>query len=319
MRGPVAVLLARSEALRIVYLILVFIPVSLAGLLISFTGRMGLMVPLWHSFAACMGVTQRVHGAKPPADEPAVWVSNHYNWFDWPMLQVAAPYKLFAVVKARAKAARKRAAGPAPQETGNSAAGRADTRRWLTQADIAMENPVARLLAAWCFNLGAIFYTRGDRKSGAVRGPRPPGTRPPGTQPRLRFACAARAHLRRGAGLTRAAPGRVARGRRCGARFLGTRALCLSFRRAPRRRTGRRWLTSCAMAPSRLRSRPASSCSRYACYAARPWGRVRSSADATPRAPRLRRLRCTIARAWGWAGRRRRTRFGRRARCARGH
>ena len=32
-----------------------------------------------------------------------------------------------------------------------------------------MENPVARLLAAWCYNLGAIFYTRGDRKSGAVR------------------------------------------------------------------------------------------------------------------------------------------------------
>ena len=32
-----------------------------------------------------------------------------------------------------------------------------------------MENPVARMLAAWCYNLGAIFYSRGDRKSGAVR------------------------------------------------------------------------------------------------------------------------------------------------------
>jgi hypothetical protein len=112
MRGPLAVLLARSEALRIVYLLLVFIPVSSMGLLISFTGRMGLMVPLWHLFAACMGVTQRVHGPKPPVDEPAVWVSNHYNWFDWPMLQVAAPYKLFAVVKARAQAARERRRWP---------------------------------------------------------------------------------------------------------------------------------------------------------------------------------------------------------------
>ena len=83
------------------YTLLVFIPISFFALLASFTGRMALMVPLWHVFAWWMGVTVRVHGKAPPEGTPSVWVANHFNWFDWPMLQVAARYKLYAVVKAR--------------------------------------------------------------------------------------------------------------------------------------------------------------------------------------------------------------------------
>jgi hypothetical protein len=40
------------------------------------------------------------------------------------------------------------------------------------QAELALESVVGRVLVAWSTNLGAIFYTRGDRKSGAVRLPR---------------------------------------------------------------------------------------------------------------------------------------------------
>jgi len=75
---------------------------------------MSLMLPLWHFFAFAMGVSLRVHGAAPPAEAPAVWVANHYNWFDWPMLQLVAPYKLAAVVKARPRASGVRCAGVEP-------------------------------------------------------------------------------------------------------------------------------------------------------------------------------------------------------------
>lgn len=40
----------------------------------------------------------------------------------------------------------------------------------IVKADIAVESSVVGwVMARWCRNLGAIFYTRGDKKSGAVR------------------------------------------------------------------------------------------------------------------------------------------------------
>ena len=140
MAGPLAQLLARSEALRVVYTLLIFIPISFCALLASFTGRMALMVPLWHVFAWWMGVTVRVHGKAPPVDAPSVWVANHFNWFDWPMLQVAAPYKLFAVVKARRArggcSAPRAACEPRSREPNKRAAGTAGgvARAALTRA-----------------------------------------------------------------------------------------------------------------------------------------------------------------------------------------
>jgi hypothetical protein len=42
--------------------------------------------------------------------------------------------------------------------------------RCAAQAELAVDSgPLGRVLSAWSRNLGAIFYTRGDRKSGAVR------------------------------------------------------------------------------------------------------------------------------------------------------
>jgi hypothetical protein len=58
---------------------------------------------------------------------------------------------------------------------------------------------VTRVLAVWARNIGAIFYTRGDRKSGAVR-------------PRLRWSPPRALRTRvRGVRLTCAARGRLAR------------------------------------------------------------------------------------------------------------
>ncbi len=134
-RGVLAQLLARSQALRFAYALFFFIPVVPATLLLSAFGSLDGMLAVWRLYSAALGLAQRVHGALPPADEPAVWVSNHFNWFDYPVLQRVAPYKLHAVVK----------------------------------ADIAVESSlVGGILHRWCRNLGAIFYTRGDRKSGAV-------------------------------------------------------------------------------------------------------------------------------------------------------
>jgi hypothetical protein len=91
--------LGASEALRFVYAFLLFVPVVLCTLLFSAVGRLPLMMAMWKFFARGLGLASRVHGQQPPADKPAVWVSNHFNWFDWPVLQAAAPYQLCAIVK----------------------------------------------------------------------------------------------------------------------------------------------------------------------------------------------------------------------------
>jgi hypothetical protein len=91
--------LGASEALRFVYAFLLFVPVVLCTLLFSAVGRLPLMMAMWRFFARGLGLASRVHGQQPPADKPAVWVSNHFNWFDWPVLQAAAPYQLCAIVK----------------------------------------------------------------------------------------------------------------------------------------------------------------------------------------------------------------------------
>lgn len=93
--------LGASEALRFVYAFLLFVPVVLCTLLFSAVGRLPLMMAMWRFFARGLGLASRVHGQQPPADQPAVWVSNHFNWFDWPVLQAAAPYQLCAIVKVR--------------------------------------------------------------------------------------------------------------------------------------------------------------------------------------------------------------------------
>jgi 1-acyl-sn-glycerol-3-phosphate acyltransferase len=88
--GPLARLLGASELLRYVYTTLLFAPVVPLALLFSVLGRPSLMVLVWRGFAAGMGLTSRVHGELPPRGVPSVWLSNHFNWFDWPVLQVSA-------------------------------------------------------------------------------------------------------------------------------------------------------------------------------------------------------------------------------------
>ncbi len=85
--GPLARALGASELLRYAYSALLFAPVVPLALLFSLFGQHALMVLVWRAFAAGMGMTSRVHGALPPRDAPAVWLANHFNWFDWPVLQ----------------------------------------------------------------------------------------------------------------------------------------------------------------------------------------------------------------------------------------
>jgi 1-acyl-sn-glycerol-3-phosphate acyltransferase len=93
---------------------------------------------VWRLFAAALGLRCVVLGTIPPVGQPCVWVSNHFNWFDVPVLQGAAGgvrCPLHAVVK----------------------------------ADLADESSlVGRVLHTWSKNLGFIFYTRGDKRSGAT-------------------------------------------------------------------------------------------------------------------------------------------------------
>lgn len=89
-------------------------------------GSMATMLQLWRAFCPLLGLTNRVHGKPPAAGAHALWVrrartlsllaaatlppfsalkrpskvANHYQWTDWPMLQLASwPTPLVAVVK----------------------------------------------------------------------------------------------------------------------------------------------------------------------------------------------------------------------------
>ena len=181
MAGPLARLLARSEALRVVYTLLVFIPISFLALLASFTGRMALMVPLWHVFAWWMGVTVRVHGKAPPESTPSVWVANHFNWFDWPMLQVAARYKLYAVVKAR-RARRGRSAPAGADALALPGAKQAPTlrawRRGSRRADVCHACNPYRRTSPWrtrwraCWRRGATTWAQSSIRAATARAAR---------------------------------------------------------------------------------------------------------------------------------------------------
>ena len=99
--GPLSRTLAASPLARVAYASLLFVPTAVFSLLCSFAGQLRLMVLAWRGFSAALGVTSRVHGRPPPRDAPALWVANHFNWFDWPVLQAAAPAQLSAIVKVR--------------------------------------------------------------------------------------------------------------------------------------------------------------------------------------------------------------------------
>ena len=248
------------------YTLLVFIPISFFALLASFTGRMALMVPLWHAFAWWMGVTVRVHGKAPPESTPSVWVANHFNWFDWPMLQVAARYKLYAVVKARR--ARSGCSAPAGADAlalpgAKQAPALRAWRRGPCRADACHARTSCRRTSPWrtrwraCWRRGATTWAQSSIRAATARAARCVPARA------SRALAVGRARVR-ALWLTRGARGLGACGRRCAARFRGTRARCSCFRRAPRKRMGRPWWTSCATAPSRPLLRPAKCCSRYA-------------------------------------------------------
>lgn len=136
--GVFARALAKHEPLRLLYALLCFLPVIPSTLLLSALGSLRGMMLVWRLFAAALGLRCVVLGTPPRVGTPCVWVSNHFNWFDVPVLQGAAGgarCPLHAVVK----------------------------------ADLADESSlVGRVLHTWSKNLGFIFYTRGDKKSGAT-------------------------------------------------------------------------------------------------------------------------------------------------------
>lgn len=132
--GVLAKLLG-NERVRILYALLCFLPVVPSTLVLSALGSLRGMLLVWRLFASALGLHRICLGTPPQKDEPAVWVANHFNWFDVPVLQSVAPYQLHVVVK----------------------------------ADLADESSlVGKVLATWCRNLGYVFYTRGDKKSGAT-------------------------------------------------------------------------------------------------------------------------------------------------------
>ena len=128
-------LLEANGKLRVAYTLLCFLPVVPSTLVFSALGSLRGMLLVWRLFSTALGMRSIRGGTPPPSQEPAVWVANHFNWFDVPVLQAVAPYQLHVVVK----------------------------------ADLAVESSlVGRIVATWCRNLGYVFYTRGDKKSGAT-------------------------------------------------------------------------------------------------------------------------------------------------------
>lgn len=99
--GPLGYVLKHYEPARFLWGFLVFLPCVFCAILFGMLGQLALSIRCWHAFCFGNGVTNRVHGALPPAGEPAIWVANHFNWFDWPLLQALLPYTLHAIVKAR--------------------------------------------------------------------------------------------------------------------------------------------------------------------------------------------------------------------------
>lgn len=189
-------ILERSEVARFVYTLVAFFPLLILSIIATTFGSMGGMLGLWHVFCPLLGMTCRLHGTPPDPALHSLWVANHFQWTDWPMLQLSAwPTRLAAVVKS---------------------ARRADLKKLsLTRApqDIAGESSLmGRVVLHWCRNLGAIFYTRGDKRSGSARAP----------GPRLPAGCAA---------LTPPPP------RRCAPRLRPTRGQSLCSPRARRKRT----------------------------------------------------------------------------------
>jgi 1-acyl-sn-glycerol-3-phosphate acyltransferase len=75
--GFVAVLFRHSYPLRLAWGMLVFLVLLPFTLLFSALNWMDGMLATWTVFCAAMGMTMRVHGERPPLDEPALWLANH--------------------------------------------------------------------------------------------------------------------------------------------------------------------------------------------------------------------------------------------------
>ena len=75
--GIVGRLFAASYPLRLVFTLSMFLSCLPLSILFTTFNSMDGMLGLWKYFCFVTGFTMRVHGPKPPLDEPALWVANH--------------------------------------------------------------------------------------------------------------------------------------------------------------------------------------------------------------------------------------------------
>ena len=75
--GLLAPLFARSYPVRLLYTLSWFLFCLPPSILFTSFNYMDGMLGLWRIFCFGTGFTMRVHGEKPPVDEPALWVANH--------------------------------------------------------------------------------------------------------------------------------------------------------------------------------------------------------------------------------------------------
>lgn len=104
------------------------------ALLPALLGRPDACVSRFRSFARRVGLSLTVLGSPSPSPGGVLWVSNHYSWLDYPVLQCASPRLL----------------------------------RVVARADMAAEGVFGALAQTVLRKLGVIEYARGDKRSGAA-------------------------------------------------------------------------------------------------------------------------------------------------------